>query len=65
MSPLVADFVVEVGLEWRVGWADDLLSRGKASVSRQPDSEAEPMCYRETGAMDGAFNLYPDVFGES
>jgi hypothetical protein len=25
MSPLVADFVVEVGLEGRVGWADDFL----------------------------------------
>jgi flavin reductase (DIM6/NTAB) family NADH-FMN oxidoreductase RutF len=28
------------------------------------DSEAEPMCYRETGAMDGASTLYPDVLGE-
>ena len=24
-SPLLADFVVEVGLEGRVGWADDFL----------------------------------------
>jgi hypothetical protein len=29
------------------------------------DSEAEPMCYRETGAMDGASTLYPHVFEES
>jgi hypothetical protein len=29
------------------------------------DAEAEPMCYRETGAMDGASTLYPEVLGES
>jgi flavin reductase (DIM6/NTAB) family NADH-FMN oxidoreductase RutF len=27
------------------------------------DSAAEPMCYRETGAMDGASTLYPDILG--
>jgi hypothetical protein len=29
------------------------------------DAEAEPMRYRETGAMDGASTLYPEVLGES
>ena len=29
------------------------------------DAEAEPMCYRETGAMDGASTLYPEVLAES
>jgi hypothetical protein len=33
MSPLMADFVVEVGLEGRVGWADDFL---RPAFSRQP-----------------------------
>ena len=28
------------------------------------DSEAEPMSYRETGSMDGASTLFPDVFGD-
>ena len=32
---LWADFVVEVGLEGRVGWADDFL---RPVVSRQPDT---------------------------
>jgi hypothetical protein len=26
------------------------------------DSEAEPMSYRQTGDMDGASALFPDVF---
>jgi hypothetical protein len=28
------------------------------------NSKAEPMTYRETGAMDGASALFPDVFGD-
>jgi hypothetical protein len=28
------------------------------------DSNAEPMAYRETGAMDGASALFPDIFGD-
>jgi hypothetical protein len=28
------------------------------------DSKAEPMVYRETGAMDGASVLFPDAFSE-
>ena len=29
------------------------------------DANAEPMTYRETGAMDGAATLYPDTFENS
>jgi hypothetical protein len=39
MSLLLADFVVEVGLEGRVGWADDFF---EASVSRQPHTGRPP-----------------------
>ena len=44
---------------------DHLLVVGRVIDGKLIDSEAEPMCYRETGAMDGASTLYPDVFGES
>ena len=43
---------------------DHLLVVGRVIDGKLIDSEAEPMCYRETGAMDGASTLYPDVFGE-
>ena len=29
------------------------------------DAEAEPMAYRETGALDGASALFPDAFGDA
>jgi flavin reductase (DIM6/NTAB) family NADH-FMN oxidoreductase RutF len=44
---------------------DHVLVLGKVIDGKPVDSEVEPVCYRETGAMDGASNLYPDVFGES
>jgi flavin reductase (DIM6/NTAB) family NADH-FMN oxidoreductase RutF len=44
---------------------DHVLVLGKVIDGKLLDSEAEPMCYRETGAMDGASALYPDVLGES
>jgi flavin reductase (DIM6/NTAB) family NADH-FMN oxidoreductase RutF len=44
---------------------DHVLVLGKVIDGKLVDSEAEPMCYRETGAMDGASTLYPDIFGES
>jgi hypothetical protein len=28
------------------------------------DTQAEPMCYRQTRAMDGAFALFPDGFDD-
>jgi flavin reductase (DIM6/NTAB) family NADH-FMN oxidoreductase RutF len=44
---------------------DHMLVLGKVIDGKLLDSEAEPMSYRETGAMDGASTLYPDVLGES
>ena len=44
---------------------DHVLALGKVIDARLLDSKAEPMAYRETGAMDGASALFPDVFGDS
>jgi flavin reductase (DIM6/NTAB) family NADH-FMN oxidoreductase RutF len=44
---------------------DHVLVLGEVIDGKLLDSEAEPMCYRETGAMDGASTLYPDVLGDS
>ena len=44
---------------------DHLLVLGKVIDGKLLDAEAEPMCYRETGTMDGASTLYPEVLGES
>jgi hypothetical protein len=37
---------------------------GRVIDGKLLDSKAEPMVYRETGAMDGASALSPDVFGD-
>jgi flavin reductase (DIM6/NTAB) family NADH-FMN oxidoreductase RutF len=42
---------------------DHVLVLGRVIDGKLIDSAAEPMCYRETGAMDGAFTLYPDTLG--
>ncbi len=44
---------------------DHMLVLGKVIDGKLLDSEAEPMRYCETGDMDGASTLYPDVLGES
>jgi flavin reductase (DIM6/NTAB) family NADH-FMN oxidoreductase RutF len=44
---------------------DHVLVVGRVLDGKLVDSEAEPMRYRDTGAMDGASTLYPGVFGES
>jgi flavin reductase (DIM6/NTAB) family NADH-FMN oxidoreductase RutF len=44
---------------------DHLLVLGKVINGKLLDSEAEPMTYRQTGAMDGASELFPDVFDDS
>jgi flavin reductase (DIM6/NTAB) family NADH-FMN oxidoreductase RutF len=44
---------------------DHVLVLGKVIDGKLLDSEAEPMCYRETGTMDGASALYSEVLGES
>jgi len=44
---------------------DHVMVLGRVVNGKLIDSEAEPMLYRETGAMDGASSLYPDVLGQS
>jgi hypothetical protein len=41
-----------------------VLVLGKVIGGKLLDSEAEPMSYGQTGEMDGAFALFPDVFGD-
>jgi flavin reductase (DIM6/NTAB) family NADH-FMN oxidoreductase RutF len=43
---------------------DHRLVLGKVFGGKLLDPQAEPMSYRETGAMDGAVALFPDVFSE-
>jgi flavin reductase (DIM6/NTAB) family NADH-FMN oxidoreductase RutF len=43
---------------------DHVLVLGKVIDGKLLDSKAEPMTYRETGAMDGASALFPDIFGD-
>jgi hypothetical protein len=38
---------------------------GNVIDAKLSDSNAEPMTYRETGTMDGASLLFPDVFGDA
>jgi flavin reductase (DIM6/NTAB) family NADH-FMN oxidoreductase RutF len=44
---------------------DHRLVLGKVFDGRLLDPNAEPMSYCETGAMDGAVALFPDVFGDA
>jgi flavin reductase (DIM6/NTAB) family NADH-FMN oxidoreductase RutF len=44
---------------------DHVLVVARVIDGKLVDSEAEPMWYRETGAMDGASTLYPDAFAGS
>jgi flavin reductase (DIM6/NTAB) family NADH-FMN oxidoreductase RutF len=44
---------------------DHVIVVGRVIDGKLVDSEADPMLYRETGAMDGASSLYPDVLGQS
>jgi hypothetical protein len=43
---------------------DHVLVLGKVIDGKLLDGEAEPMTYRDTGAMDGASILFPDVFSQ-
>jgi flavin reductase (DIM6/NTAB) family NADH-FMN oxidoreductase RutF len=43
---------------------DHVLVLGKVIDGRLLDSKAEPLTYRETGDMDGASALFPNVFGD-
>jgi flavin reductase (DIM6/NTAB) family NADH-FMN oxidoreductase RutF len=66
-TPLLRDalawFECEVVGEHPAG--DHILVLGKVIGGRLLDSEAEPMTYRETGAMDGASALFPEGFGDA
>ncbi len=59
----LAWFECQVVGEHPVG--DHVLVLGKVIDGKLVDSKAEPMTYRETGAMDGASALFPDGFGDA
>jgi flavin reductase (DIM6/NTAB) family NADH-FMN oxidoreductase RutF len=58
----LAWFECRVLCEYPAG--DHLLVLGKVVGGKLLDFEAEPMSYRQTGDMDGASALFPDVFGD-
>ena len=66
-APLLRDavawFECQVADEHQAG--DHVLVLGKVIDGKLLDAKAEPMTYRETGAMDGATALFPDAFGDS
>ncbi len=64
-APLMRDSLAwlecEVMSEYPAG--DHVLTLGRVIDGELLDSRAEPMTYRETGGMDGAAALFPEVFG--
>jgi flavin reductase (DIM6/NTAB) family NADH-FMN oxidoreductase RutF len=44
---------------------DHVLMLGNVIDGKLLDSKAEPMAYREAGAMDGASALFPDTFSDA
>ena len=63
--PLLRDALAwfECGVVSEHPAGDHVLVLGRVIDGGLIDSAAEPMCYRETGAMDGASTLYPDILG--
>ena len=59
----LAWFECEIVGEYPAG--DHALVVGKVIDGKLLDSEAEPLSYRQTGAMDGASTLFPDAFPAS
>jgi flavin reductase (DIM6/NTAB) family NADH-FMN oxidoreductase RutF len=57
----VAWFECQVVSEHSAG--DHVLVLGEVIDGKLLDSQAEPMCYRETGQMDGSSTLYPEILG--
>jgi flavin reductase (DIM6/NTAB) family NADH-FMN oxidoreductase RutF len=55
----------ECQLEGEHPAGDHVLVLGKVIDGKLLDSKAEPMTYRETGAMDGASALFPELFGKA
>ena len=58
----LAWFECQVLSEYPAG--DHVLVLGKVISGKLLDSEAEPMSYGQTGEMDGASALFPNVFGD-
>jgi flavin reductase (DIM6/NTAB) family NADH-FMN oxidoreductase RutF len=58
----LAWFECKVLCEYPAG--DHVLVLGKVISGKLLDSQAEPMSYCQTGDMDGASELFPDVFGD-
>ncbi|MGH9549273.1 MAG: flavin reductase family protein [Terriglobales bacterium] len=58
----LAWFECRLVAEYPVG--DHVLVLGSVIGGKLLDSKAEPLSYRETGAMDGAAALFPDGFGD-
>jgi flavin reductase (DIM6/NTAB) family NADH-FMN oxidoreductase RutF len=58
----LAWFECEVLSEYPAG--DHVLVLGKVIGGKLLDSEAEPMSYAQTGDMDGASALFPNVFSD-
>ena len=56
----LAWFECQVVGEYPAG--DHVLVLGKTINGKLLDSSAEPLAYRETGDMDGASALFPDIF---
>ena len=62
LREVLAWFECKVLSEYPAG--DHVLVLGKVIGGKLLDSEAEPMSYRQTGDLDGASALFPDVFGD-
>jgi flavin reductase (DIM6/NTAB) family NADH-FMN oxidoreductase RutF len=58
----LAWFECQVVGEYLAG--DHVLVLGRVIDGKLLDSKAEPMVYRETGAMNGSFALFPNAFGD-
>lgn len=63
LREVAAWFECQVVGEHQAG--DHMLVLGKVIDGRLLDAKAEPMTYRETGAMDGASALFPEAFTDS
>ena len=59
----LAWFECQVVAEYPAG--DHVLVLGKVINGKLMDSQADAMSYRQTGTMDGASALFPNVFGDS
>jgi len=65
-APLLQDCLAwfECRLVSEIPAGDHVLALGQVIEGRLLDAAAEPMIYRDTGALDGASALFPEVFGD-